>query len=602
MYRPIFLIALTTACTFVASAQPQPQPQVGTGPVSAQGWTPAQQRSWYYTTQGSRLMPLSWFQALEQPTSTQPFLTPAYIESFGLLYDAGGVDDLPVGFAANDADDTNLSYSKLHWYQGQGHRDKWVGLTCSACHTAQLEFAGTPMRIDGGPSLFDFQSFIEALDAALTATLNDPAKFGRFAPKVLGAKDNAGNRALLRGELQTLIAWEARVEAYNQTPLRYGHGRVDAFGHIFNKIALFAGTQQPIPNPADAPVSYPFLWDIYRHDKLQWNGIVKPNRLPLGPDKYLDYGALGRNTGEVLGVFGDVVIKPRGGLFSTLGGYESSVHVDNLDALETQLRWLRPPRWPGSLNATMVANGRKWFHDYKCDVCHKPQPPGNGTYAVWMEPLKQGDPNNTDPWMACNALIYSSPTVKLKGTRAGYLFGDRLSDEAPLAQMLQASVIGTLVGQKGKIVKRVGKIIVGPPSVPQPDERGLGEQSPLDRCFATDAAAKPDNKLMHYKGRPLDGIWATAPYLHNGSVPTLYDLLRAPADRPRAFYVGTRVYDPVNVGYRADQAAPGNVFRFQARDAQGVPISRNSNEGHDYGVGNLTEAQRRELLEYLKSL
>src|SRR5205085_3357120 len=104
----------------------------------------------------------------------------------------------------------------------------WVGLTCSACHTAELEFSGNRIRVDGGPSLLDFQSFIEAVDGALTATLNDGAKFDRFASKVLGANDPGKNRARLRGELQKLVAWEGQVEAFNQTPLRYGHGRVDA--------------------------------------------------------------------------------------------------------------------------------------------------------------------------------------------------------------------------------------------------------------------------------------------------------------------------------------------------------------------------------------
>jgi hypothetical protein len=85
-------------------------------------------------------------------------------------------------------------------------------------------------------------------------------------------------------------------------------------------------------------------------------------------------------------------------------------------------------------------------------------------------------------------------------------------------------------------------------------------------------------------------------------VPTLLDLLNGPARRPSEFYVGTRVYDPVNVGYRADKNAPGNVFKFQARDPQGIPISRNSNEGHDYGVSSLSDGDRRALLEYLKSL
>src|SRR5438270_11391130 len=70
MYRSAFLASLTTFVACFAYAQTQS----ATGQASAQGWTPAQQRYWYYTSQGSRLVPLSWLQALEQPTSAQPFL------------------------------------------------------------------------------------------------------------------------------------------------------------------------------------------------------------------------------------------------------------------------------------------------------------------------------------------------------------------------------------------------------------------------------------------------------------------------------------------------------------------------------------------------
>ena len=543
---------------------------------------------------------MGWLRALEQPANAQPFLTPAYIESFGLLFDPGGAEALPIGFAVNEVDDRDLSFSRLRWYEGQGPNERWAGLTCSACHTGQIEFEGAKLRIDGGPSLFDFQSFIEALDASLVATLNDGAKFDRFAAKVLIGRDSPANRSKLRGELQKLVAWEKRVDAFNETPLRYGHGRVDAFGHIFNKVALFAGADEPMPNPADAPVSYPFLWDIYRHDKLQWNGIVTQNRLPLGGGRYLDYGALGRNTGEVLGVFGDVVIERRGWLFPSLGGFKNSVDVRNLDDLETQLRLLRAPRWPQNLDANLVAAGASLFQQ-RCVGCHQPQP-GTASYKVKMVPLSKTNPNSTDPWMACNALSYQAPTLKLKGSRKTYFTGPKYgSGSAPVADMLATTVIGSMVAQKGPIIRQIGKIITSPP--PQADERGFAEvPDRLDLCYRLNAELKPDEKLMVYKSRPLDGIWATAPYLHNGSVPTLYDLLKAPADRPREFHVGTRVYDPVNVGYRTDANAPGNVFRFQARDAQGNPISRNSNEGHDYGVSSLTEAQRRELLEYLKSL
>jgi hypothetical protein len=101
-----------------------------------------------------------------------------------------------------------------------------------------------------------------------------------------------------------------------------------------------------------------------------------------------------------------------------------------------------------------------------------------------------------------------------------------------------------------------------------------------------------------YKARPLDGVWATAPYLHNGSVPSLYQLL-LPADRRlRSFRVGSRVFDPVNVGFRTDAQ---EFFEFRTRAADGEPIPGNSNAGHEFGA-RLTDQQRWQLVEYLKTL
>src|SRR6185436_6644521 len=97
-----------------------------------------------------------------------------------------------------------------------------------------------------------------------------------------------------------------------------------------------------------------------------------------------------------------------------------------------------------------------------------------------------------------------------------------------------------------------------------------------------------DNPVLAYKGRPLTGVWATPPYLHNGSVPTLYDLLLPPAQRPPTFMLGTREFDPVNVGYVTEQTPenrslwPEKPFEFKARDALGKEIPGNSNAGHDY--------------------
>lgn len=99
-----------------------------------------------------------------------------------------------------------------------------------------------------------------------------------------------------------------------------------------------------------------------------------------------------------------------------------------------------------------------------------------------------------------------------------------------------------------------------------------------------------------FKARPLDGIWATAPYLHNGSVANLYELLLPPARRHKTFRVGTRVYDPTLVGYSTRDDAPGNAFTYD------IALPGNANIGHDYGAATLTADQRQALLAYLKTL
>lgn len=97
-----------------------------------------------------------------------------------------------------------------------------------------------------------------------------------------------------------------------------------------------------------------------------------------------------------------------------------------------------------------------------------------------------------------------------------------------------------------------------------------------------------------YASRRLNGIWATAPYLHNGSVPTLYDLLLPAAERPQTFTLGSRDYDPKNIGFESD---PNNdkLFKYD------ITLTGNSNKGHEYGV-DLKKSERYDLLEYLKGI
>ena len=99
-----------------------------------------------------------------------------------------------------------------------------------------------------------------------------------------------------------------------------------------------------------------------------------------------------------------------------------------------------------------------------------------------------------------------------------------------------------------------------------------------------------------YVAPALDGIWSKAPYLHNGSVPTLKDLLKEASDRPKQFYRGYDVYDPDKVGFiSTEDAAKESSFLLD------TTIKGNGNSGHEFGT-NLTRSDKNALLEYLKTL
>src|SRR5690606_7787147 len=105
------------------------------------------------------------------------------------------------------------------------------------------------------------------------------------------------------------------------------------------------------------------------------------------------------------------------------------------------------------------------------------------------------------------------------------------------------------------------------------------------------SAERPE--IDSYKARPLNGVWASAPYLHNGSVPSIYDLLLPAAQRPQQFYVGNIALDVNKVGYETGEAANSSLFDTQ--------LPGNSNAGHEYGTA-LSDEERWALVEYVKSL
>lgn len=519
-----------------------------------QGWSPADSLDFYSRTQGSRLVPYDWFLAIEQPDGEKLFRDNEHIRALGYLPQRAhdlNPDGLPVGFV-KDADPE--------------HGD-WVGLTCAACHTAEVHYNNVAIRVDGGPTLADIQQLLARLTAAIDRTLDDPSKFTRFAERV-GASD----RGKLRRELENAAKLRHEFDARNRTPHSYGRGRLDAFGHIVNQV-LVVDLAVGAPNqarPPDAPVSYPFLWDTPHHDFVQWNAIAR-NKI-LGSDSL---GGLARNVGEVLGVFGEVHVSPPG-TATIFTGYRSSIRIPDLIHLEGLVRKLQSPQWPEQfppIDADKAAAGRQLF-DQHCVRCHAHIDRANPEREVVAvkTPLRVV---GTDPRMAVNFATRTGKTGRLEGRREYFVVGERFGPEARADAMIVHTIAGVILNSPWK----------------QYRDASLRELRDRDQ-------SDDPNSMLVYKARPLNGIWATAPYLHNGSVPNLYQLLQPSAARVKDFHVGSREFDPVRVGFATTPVA--GSFRFRTTDDEGRPIPGNSNAGHDYGTA-LTEDQRWQLIEYLKA-
>ena len=607
-YKTAAISALAVCLALNAAGSPPTYPGVDLD----QGWT-SERADWYGLSQGSRILPLSWFKVLERPDGGGKFLDEPYITAFRYLWRADGSGGgMPVGFVADQTDPGKLAppqaahSTNVIWMAPQDRREPWVGMNCAACHTAEISYTRgdrkSVMRVDGGPTLADFQAFIAALNAALRRTISDPAAFDRFAQGVLGARDSADNRVLLRAALAHVIKRQADMERMDALPpgYRYGPGRLDAFGNIFNRLSLEVGARNPTPNPADAPVSYPYLWNVPQQSLVQWNGIAK-NAAPIG--------AVTRNTGEALGVFSDFTARPRGWFFWNLHGYTSSVNVANLGRFEAALKTLKPPAWPSALfdddqidparRAAMVIRGGAVFGTL-CARCHTVVNRNDLKIHVVNQVFTLNGPDSpaTDPWMACNSLSYRAKTGVLEGTSGSFLFGARMGADTPVVNLLQSTVVGSLWRQGQAVLVLVfhnifGSVRPAPPRLPQ--ILGVIPSPASVKAARLRTCQVSTDKNMGYKARPLNGIWATAPYLHNGSVPNLYELLLAPDARQPTFMAGSREYDPIKVGFVTD-ARPDNTFLFDTR------LDGNSNRGHDYGVGTLTPDDRMSLIEYMKTL
>ena len=516
-----------------------------------QNWGPVETLWFYYADQGSRLIPRETLLHLERADSEAPLAAAETFLRYRYLPQVptpNNPDGLPVGFTQDG---------------------EYIGLTCAACHTGQIIYGETAVRIDGAPSLGNMIGLFEEIQASLEATLADEAKLARFL-RAVGAAGDAEAEAQARLSLERSRLFFSSYTV-NFTEVPGGYGRVDAIGAILNQVLRFtSGTGSA--TQANAPTSYPLLWDAPRHDYLQWTAFSAN----AGP------GSLGRNVGEVVGVFGDVHATASHSDRENDAGFASSIKAHNLVDMEETLWRLQSPVWPEDIlppiDREKAARGAQLYAE-TCSGCHALLDRADPKRRVTAQVLGL-EQVGTDPRSALNLVDAVVPTGVLEGSLTPDGKGV-YGSEAPASELIVAVGAGVLKQNKAAVLRTLANA-----------RRWDLAETPKQGDHPPDTADDPIGSWRAYKARPLNGAWASAPYLHNGSVPTLYDLLLPEAERPTQFAVGLWSYDPVKVGYVSDGEAPW-VFD--------TTITGNHNPGHLYGT-TLSDADRWALVEYLKTL
>ncbi len=554
-------------------------------------WSDEERQTYYYTPQGTTVKGLryDWFNALEMPFGSAKFARPEYLARFGFLTDPNqratplNPGNLPVGFARHQDDDSG---------------EHFLDISCAACHTGELRYQGQAVRIDGGAALHSLAStvptlrgggFGQALGMSMAFTYYNPLKFRRFAREVLGEQYPQGRDELrkdFKQVLDRLLATAKNDWHRGLYPTEEGFGRTDAFGRIANTVFGDA-LDEANYRIANAPVSYPQLWDIWKFDWVQWNGSA------MQP--------MARNVGEALGVGASLhLLDEQGRGVAEAERYASSVRLHDLHTLEETLKKLQPPKWPqavlGQLDLPLASRGKALYTE-NCAYCHAPDPkPRDQRLAPardpeWKMRIVPTAIVGTDPTTADNIADHRFDISRLGWTKAELsrldvqLFGASL-DEVDFKRISSAKGLAYITAYvENRAYQDAG---ISPRQRWRMDGYGLsiGVQ-----------------EKRGYKARPLDGIWATPPFLHNGSVANLFELLSPVYERQTQFWVGNFEFDPVRVGYRSEPFPGG--FLFDTR------ITGNGNGGHEFRDGcrqqgvigrALAPEERLALIEYLKVL
>jgi hypothetical protein len=591
-------------------------------PVLESQLSDTDRNTFYHLPMGTGVFEYYSFMALVDPKTGELFYK--NLERYGFLPDLKIPAGLPVGFTIE---------------KPEGIPFTAVGFNCSACHVNEYRYDGRSFRVEGAPNLVDLLSFKRDLIHAAEYTMKHPSYMYRTVRNMIRHRDQA-NQLLeripnyesmkshgeygmeLAEDLEEIAASEAVRENTSpqetrqqmqadiaQAPLRNSRqqiqqeisqdpvqmtqsirlredGSIDLSSlgvpkdsplveiskeerarwtkatkeEWVRSIELLSGWVRTLkknlgdpsamtppgpgradawgavrdllfdPHPQTAPSSIPPIWNTGNLARFQWNGTTNTN--------------VQRAFSAAIGA---------GAFFNPKSGV-SPIKLDNMMQLEKYAERFVVPKWPSkylpAIDVKLRDRGEQLYTEH-CTSCHD---------AVQRGPD--------------GLLSYPSFGVSELGTDSTYV----TNFSEPVGKLPFAYAMERVLTRMEMKYNKDKKIDESTQLKWEPEARRPGF---WESTFA-------------YYVRPLDGIWATAPYLHNNSVPSLYDLLLPASERPKSFFVGSREYDPKRVGFRYD--AMSNLDGFELD----TTLEGNSNAGHEYGT-SLSDDDRWALVEFLKS-
>lgn len=655
----IVLVVVAAGGFFMAVHWPHSQVPEVEPPVRIvyldQGWgvgrAAAERQLYYYTPQGAatalRNLRYSWMVNLELPWGRDRLASPEQMRAYGFQVDneptPANPYQLPVGFTRHY--DTVLE-------------EEVLDLSCAACHTGALRVRKSDgsllsLRIDGGQAMHAFTSaqmpnFVPVLITSMLSTYLNPLKFNRFARKVLGSDHYAEGRAPLRREFKdnmlALLQFGANEITHGLAPVDEGYARTDALTRIANRV--FGDHITPANNrPANAPVNYPPVWDIWKFDWVQYSGSVAQ--------------PMARNLGESLGVGADFNLLDRYNRpLPEHRQFDTSTRIPDLYKIETALQHLRPPVWPeehlGEIDKAKAVNGGLLFIR-TCQGCHGPHPASERQRKIEMPLKTASDPHwamkllsvqdiGTSPLAARNfverkfdlsqlgmsiesvrevvaaeweqrvrrTLAYDYPERDSEcsdsaNTAVDPNCADWTRDNAALRAEMTRNLdeINLASTTNGQALNYIGLLMRK--KVYADLELTEDEIQEYNGFGALDIP----QVVLAYKARPLAGAWSTAPYLHNGSVRNLYQLLLPQHQRDAQFFIGRSEFDPVQVGLAGAEKNRGGMWYDTA-------LTGNANTGHEFRDGytlwqegsapqygvigpRYSDRERYQIIEYVKT-